>query len=397
MGDVHIPAGIICTPEQYNRVLAHDRSIHCLTRNESIALTIVTEVGFISLLAVCYVFFIITCNVVRHFRLSPKHRISVIQEPMDILMLSLFIADFGQAFGAVADIKWVNEGKVEIGAWCTAQGVFQQLGETGSAITTLLIAIYTFIGVWWRIGMGKKSVRVAKLIVGLMWFFIILMVTIGHATHADKRQFYEAPTPYWCWIGDDYLQWRLWGEYIWFWVTLAFSFFAYSLLFFWSRGNITINDESWWRFSVHHRQGLHKHHSTRLQSLIMLAYPIVYSILILPLSIVRWIGFVQERGAGVNRIGEAATMTVIAIYGCTGIANVVLLLTTRPNSVLFGTGLKHEPQVLAHGEVDSGIGHELDGRERSTSVMGMGRGVSELSGDDLGRLPSRSSAGSGWP
>jgi len=304
---------------------------------------------------------------------------------MDILMLSLFVADFGQALGAVLDIKWVHSGVVEIGDYCTAQGVIQQLGETGVAMTTLLIAIYTFIGVWWRIGMGHSSVLVAKLFVGLMWLFIILMVVIGNATHADKRELYESPTPYWCWIGNNYLQWRIWGEYVWFWITLAFSFFAYSLLFFWSRGNITLHEDSWWRFSVHWQPKIDGHQNTRMQSLVMLAYPIVYSILILPLSIVRWIGFEQESDDGVNRIGAPATIAVISIYGLSGLFNVVLLLTTRPNSVLFGRFVS-EPVMCTCGKPIP---------RSSTYKMREARNHDvDPSSSDLGRLPSRSSAGS---
>ncbi|KAG6874491.1 hypothetical protein C0995_010401 [Termitomyces sp. Mi166 len=376
MDDDHIPAGIICTAEEYNRVLSGDLTIYCLSRNESIALAFVSEVGFISLLSVSYVFFIIIRNAIQYSRYNGKNRISVVQEPMDVLMLSLFIADFTQSLGAAANLKWVNKGKVEIGPWCTAQGVFQQFGETGGAISTLLIAIYTFVGVWWRIGMGKQSVRVTRIIVCLVWLFIILMVVIGNATHADRRRLYESPTPYWCWIGNDYLLWRIFGEYMWFWITLGFSLFAYTLLFFWSRGNITLDEESWWRFTIHPRR-LNKQHNTRMQSLIMLAYPIVYCILVIPLSIVRWIGFVQDTKDGSSRIGAAATLTVVSIYSCAGAANVVLLLTTRPNSVLFG-----------YRTTDSEYGPQ-----RSLSIVpsqSRSRGS-----DDLGRLPSRSSVGSG--
>ncbi|KAF5385891.1 hypothetical protein D9615_002585 [Tricholomella constricta] len=410
MGDIAVPPGIICTAEQYSRMLSGDASIHCLTRTESIGLTVVTEIGLVSLFAVCYVFFIIARNVIQHIRHTPDGKISIVQEPMDIFMaspcrfdiyvhlvyqtlhalqLSLFIADFIQALGAVMDIKWIHEGKVEIGNFCTAQGVIQQLGETGVAITTLLIAIYTFIGVWWRIGMGQKSVRVAKIIIGLVWSFVFLMIVLGNAIHADKSKLYQSPTPYWCWIGNEYLQWRIWGEYVWFWITLAFSSFAYTLLFFWSRGNITLDEYSWWKFSIHRASKFDAHQTTRMQSLVMLAYPIVYSVLIMPLSIVRWIGFVQERGDGVNTIGAAPVMLVIGIYGLSGAANVVLLLTTRPNSVLFGHPVDYTPRVSRPSASMS---------TNAPLTMYKTNSVSEMEGEpsnDLGRLPSRSSAG--WP
>ena len=68
------------------------------------------------------------------------------------------------ALGRVIDVKWIHEGKVYIGDFCTAQGksdyfptnraekyqsilflagIVQQLGETGSALATLVrIMIY---------------------------------------------------------------------------------------------------------------------------------------------------------------------------------------------------------------------------------------------------------------
>lgn len=72
----------------------------------------------------------------RHVRRTGKWHL--VQEPMDVLMLSLFVADLIQAIGAVMDVRWVHSGKVEVGAFCTAQGVVQQLGETTVAITTLV-------------------------------------------------------------------------------------------------------------------------------------------------------------------------------------------------------------------------------------------------------------------
>lgn len=43
--------------------------------------------------------------------------------------------------------------------------------------------------------MGVRSVRVAKIIIGLVWLFIILMVIIGNALHSDKSELYQSPTP----------------------------------------------------------------------------------------------------------------------------------------------------------------------------------------------------------
>ncbi|KAF8893529.1 hypothetical protein BD779DRAFT_1506741 [Infundibulicybe gibba] len=370
-------SGIICTSEEYSR---KDSSIHCLSRGQSIGLTLVAESGFVSLIA---------RNVARHIntRHAPSGKLS---GTMDIFMLSLFSADFIQAVGAVMDVKWINDGKVQIGGYCTAQGVVQQFGETGVAMSTLVIAIYTFVGIWWRRGMG--AVLGAKIIMVLVWIFIILMVVIGNATHADKSACTSLQhLSYWCWIGQDYLSFRIWGEYIWLWITLGFSIVAYVLLFFWSRGNITVNENSWWKFKIHRRHSLSdEEDGERGYSLTLLpipySYPVVYSILILPLSVVRWIGFVQERGGKPSNIASSATITVIAIYGLSGLFNVILLLTTRPNSILFGRRVEYYT-----GQAPSLESAQAGGNAR--------KAVSENSEEDahhgnnggleLGRLPSR--------
>ena len=83
------------------------------------------------------------------------------------LQLSLFAADLLQAIGAALDVKWVHQGFVQVGGFCTAQGMqpyikccyalliltlgaffsgaIQQLGETGVAMSTLVSISLTLI------------------------------------------------------------------------------------------------------------------------------------------------------------------------------------------------------------------------------------------------------------
>jgi len=62
----------------------------------------------------------------------------------------------------------------------------------------------------------------------------------------------------------------------------------------------------------------------------------VYSVIILPLSVVRWLGFLQEsRGDRKNHVPAGATIAVITIFCLSGICNVFLFLMTRPNLLLF--------------------------------------------------------------
>jgi len=372
----HIPLGIICTPAQYERSLT-DSSIHCLTRSQSIGLTVVAEAGLVSLVAVSYVFTIILRNIGWRIRRASGKALHVFDGPMDLLMFSLFSADVLQAIGAVMSIKWIQDGKVEVGGFCRAQGIVQQLGETGVAMTTLVIAVYTFLGVCLGKDIKSMPIWITQMLMAAICLFIMLMITLGNVINRDKH--FATPTPYYCWIGADYLHWRIWGEYFWFWITLAVSFVTYIPLYLWVHGNLLFDEHTWWKFTLQ-RVDLNadpERKVIRRRSLVMLAYPIVYCISILPLSIARWTGFIQERGHRPNHVPSTATFAVVAIYGLSGACNVVLLLTTRPGSTLFCNFKR-----LTAGHASS-LCNSLEQSSCDLTENGEGEDIG------LGRLPSQ--------
>jgi hypothetical protein len=65
------------------------------------------------------------------------------------------------------------------------------------------------------------------------------------------------------------------------------------------------------------------------------SYPILYGFLVLPKSVIRWTGFIQENtGRHVNTMPPAAIFAGRIIYGLSGICNVILFLKTRPRLLL---------------------------------------------------------------
>jgi len=103
-------------------------------------------------------------------------------------------------------------------------------------------------------------------------------------------------------------------------------------MFFWS------DEQVWWKFHIHSQskwaRGADPEFERR-RSMNMIAYPILYALLVLPQSIIRWLGFVQENtGRHINTIPFAATFTGRVIYGLSGICNVILFLKTRPHLLL---------------------------------------------------------------
>jgi len=106
-----------CTPEEQALSISSNfssSSITCLSRGQTVGLALVAESGCISLLAVLAVLVLI-------FRRAFRHR-SLVHQPMDVYMLSLFAFDLIMALGRVTDIKWISLGKVYTGGYCTAQG-----------------------------------------------------------------------------------------------------------------------------------------------------------------------------------------------------------------------------------------------------------------------------------
>ena len=66
--------------------------------------------------------------------------------------------------------------------------------------------------------------------------------------------------------------------------------------------------------------------------------------MVLPLSVTRWIGFVQEAKNNNNSIPPTATFASISLFALSGFFNVVLLLYTKPNSGLFGNLVLSAPR-----------------------------------------------------
>ncbi|KAI5123998.1 hypothetical protein M0805_006408 [Coniferiporia weirii] len=314
----------------------------CLTRLQSAGLSFVAEAGFISMASLLLLFILIIRNVVRYYR-NPPRKWSLVQEPADAYVLSLFVADMMQAVGAFMDVRWVHKGSVEIGRFCTAQGTMQQLGETSVAMATMVIAIHTFVVVWFR--KGAHDLKVACAVIAVTWLFVILFVAIA----ASRNRNYYTPTPYWCWIGSHFLGERLGGEYVWLWITLVFSVLLYVPLFLWSRGYLSVDEKKWWRVSARWKacaigdEDISARVRPDAPSLALLAYPCAYSVVVLPVSIARWVSF------NGHHIPDAATFFSVFLHDMFGAVNVLLLLTTRPGLLLF-----EDPGSARRARLDQG-------------------------------------------
>ncbi|KAI0266781.1 hypothetical protein BC834DRAFT_112963 [Gloeopeniophorella convolvens] len=327
--------GTVCKAQQLISSLELNPTITCLTHGQSIGLALTAEASFISLSAVLVVFILIWRNVRRYQRSFPNGGWRLLRVPFDIYMLSLFGFDIMQAMGGVLDVRWAHGGIVRTGSYCTAQGVIQQIGELGVALITIILTVHTFVAAIWRVGL--RACRFAFAIVGLAWVFVALWVGIGPSIHKH----YEAPTPYWCWISSQFSGQRLAGEYIWIWFALFSSLVMYILLYFWTEGRLSVDEDKWYKFYTH-KPEQRLAYSQRRAALGMLAYPLAYSVVVLPVSVARWLLFNHQA------VPSAVTFLAVSIFNLSGAINVLLLVIIRPRLLLFippGSSVKTEANI----------------------------------------------------
>lgn len=66
-----------------------------------------------------------------------------LRSPVDYYFLSLLISDMVQSISNILHIKWIADGGLTAGTYCTTQGVMKQVGDVGVSLATLVIAGHT--------------------------------------------------------------------------------------------------------------------------------------------------------------------------------------------------------------------------------------------------------------
>jgi hypothetical protein len=298
-----------------------------LTRGESIGLAFKTQAAFVSLLAVLAVIIMIIRNYWIHVRNVGMENAKLLREPADIYVLSILTADLIQSVGIAMTAKGVHEGVVKQGTYCSAQGALQQLGGTCAAMATLALAAHSVTAVWLRTNPERKGLTYS--IVALIWLYVILCVSIPLGTHSDT---YIVPSPYWCWIGRNHTPERYFGQYAWLWSTLGVSVVSYIPLFLWARGNIEFDTVNSLKFHWVKVSPQNQRSGSKRRAFGLLAYPLVYSVIILPLTVIRWMTFSENEAN--PTMPSAASFFATTLYALIGAFNVLLLLVTRPYLLL---------------------------------------------------------------
>ncbi|KAK0463750.1 uncharacterized protein EV420DRAFT_1106427 [Desarmillaria tabescens] len=247
--------------------------------------------------------------------------------------VNLLACDLILSIGGIMDIRWVAEANVTAGTFCTAQGIFKQLGDLGVALSTMSIAIHTFLVLVFKYYSPPK---VAPFVVATIWTFLGLVVGVSSAIHHGKG--YYGPTQYWCWITSKFRTEQIALEYGWVWFAASVNIMCYAMIALVLKGIVLVDgykirlrrrsDASSTKSVTDGTKGMSSSaQRSNAIAMRMLFYPAVYLVAIFPMSLVRWLSFFGMK------VPFIATAFASILFSSSGILNVILFTLTRPGLV----------------------------------------------------------------
>ncbi|KAF5356978.1 hypothetical protein D9756_006623 [Leucocoprinus leucothites] len=240
-----------------------------------------------------------------------------------------------KAIGGLMNMKWALQGCITEDSFCAAQGYIRQFGDIGTSLFSLFIGFDTFFVLIF--GWRAPSRTNLGAIIGLTLLTVVLMI-IGGAVHQGENPSYMGSTIYWCWIRRKYLADQIGLEYLWMWLTALIQIILYGLMALVMRGFLVAEgamlrprtrDDALKKMES---QGStsdidEDERESRITANLLLFYPAIHVVCVLPLSIVRWKYFAE----GVQT--SASVLTTSSIFELSGFFNAVLYAFARPDLV----------------------------------------------------------------
>jgi len=300
------------------------------TPDESRGVGVLVATGMLSLLSVVGLLAIMVISAIRSFRSPEKN--GFIRTHVAAYFFSLLLCDLAQSIGGVWNARWITQGGVQVGPYCTAQAVIKQTGNVGTALWNVVIAVHTFNVLFFRWHIADYVCY--GTLVGV-WSLLGLIVILGTAVvETQERGPFYGVSGYWCWITSQYPVERYTLEYLFMFSSAGLSFILYFLVFLRLRGNVSV---SGWHIRFHHiRKGPGQDNSNngtfhdggrdpvRMQvARQMLWYPVAYTILVLPIAAARFSAFNGKV------VPLAVTIFTAGLFMLDGFVNALLFTATR--------------------------------------------------------------------
>ncbi|KAF9511424.1 hypothetical protein BS47DRAFT_1383426 [Hydnum rufescens UP504] len=229
-------------------------------------------------------------------------------QPVSLLFLIAIFMDSIQAMAGILTVRWVYDGKVTEGSYCTTQAVLSQIGNDGVSWFTIAIAVMTFLQTMFP---GKFTQSQARQLTVAMITFIFLFIFLIITIPATTIPHYYGDTGPWCWIANrspESSRLKIGSEYAYFWLAATVSFVL--------NGIIVVN----WL-----KEATAKRDRRLLRDAISMGwYPIAYIVEIFPVSLVRFLEWRPKSPGPQHGFIIAADM----LFASSGAVNVLLWFLT---------------------------------------------------------------------
>ncbi|THH06508.1 hypothetical protein EW145_g4039 [Phellinidium pouzarii] len=114
--------------------------------------------------------------------------------------ISLLLANVLQAIATILNVRWVHDGIVFDGGFCSFQGGLKNVANVGTALWSFVIAAHVFNLLFLRWHTTRASLA-ATLVGG--WSAVLLIVAVGPiAIETPELGPYFGVSGYWCWITE---------------------------------------------------------------------------------------------------------------------------------------------------------------------------------------------------
>ncbi|KAI6156984.1 hypothetical protein BKA82DRAFT_539533 [Pisolithus tinctorius] len=167
--------------------------------------------------------------------------------------------------------------------------------------------------------------KFALRILAIIWLVIAILVVVPNVV---QNNIY-GPTSHWCWIDRGIMQ-QIGLDYMWMWLTAVLNIISYLLLALVVK-RLVVVDGCKLRWGGKQERGMIAHGGgtspESVRATQMLFYPLLYVVLVLPLSAAR---FSQIRG---DNVPFSVTASSAALFALSGLFNTILYAFTRPRLI----------------------------------------------------------------
>ncbi|OOQ88171.1 G protein-coupled receptor GprD [Penicillium brasilianum] len=229
-----------------------------------------------------------------------------------VLIFNLLLVDLQQSIAFLISLHWAARGSTHFGETaCYLQGWWIQTGDAGSGLFVLSIALHTSAVVL----RGRQlPFNTFVYCVIVLWMFILILGFIPVGLYGSKV--FVITEANWCWLSPEHQAERLWGHYLWIFLSEFGTVVLYTIMFFYLRRRMA------------QAKMLRRGQQESLQRLnrvvvYMVIYPLVYLVLSLPLA----------AGRMATARGNSPSKTYFGVAGClmasSGLMDVIVYTVTR--------------------------------------------------------------------